>query len=101
MTLIADAKASFDMAIEAELDEIGADIHRLLARAREAAQDARGLNDLAASFNGVANTLEHATRQAEDARAEVRAWLGVAREPIHEYVSPTVLEMRPGGELVA
>ena len=84
MTLIADAKATFDQAIESELDEIG-------ARVREAAQDARGLNDLAASFNGIACTLEHGVVQVEDARAECRAWLGVGREPIHEYVSPTVM----------
>lgn len=90
MTLIADAKAAFDQAIESELDDIGAEIHRLAARARDCAHDARGLNDLAASFNGIASTLEHAATQVEDARAECRTWLGVGREPIHQYVSPTV-----------
>jgi multidrug resistance efflux pump len=90
MTMIRDAKCTFNIAIESELDEIGAEIARLAARCREAAKDATRLNDLAASFNGVASTLELAGQQVEDARNEARAWLGVTREPIHQYVSPTV-----------
>ena len=90
MTMIRDAKASFSLAIESELDEIGAELHRLAARCRDAAKDSTKLNDLAASFNGIASTVEHAGQQVEDARNEARAWLGVTREPIHQYVSPTV-----------
>lgn len=90
MTMIRDAKASFSLAIESELDEIGAEIQRLAARCREAAKDATRLNDLAASFNGIASTVEHAGQQVEDARTEARAWLGVGREPIYEHVSDTV-----------
>ena len=90
MTMIREGKAVFYASIESELDEIGAELHRLAARCREAAKDSTKLNDLAASFNGIASTVEHAGSQVEDARNEARAWLGVTREPIHQYVSSTV-----------
>jgi hypothetical protein len=98
--MIADAKVEFAATIDGELDDLREATVELVRRVREAAQDARGLNDLAASFNGIACTLEHAGVQIEDTRAEARKWLGQEREPIHEYVSPTIVA-QVRGELVA
>ena len=82
MTRIADAKREFGAAIEAELDDVGTDLRRLIARAREAGKDCRGLNDLAASYNGLASTLEHALTQVEDARNEARICMVLEVPPI-------------------
>lgn len=91
MSRIADAKRVFGSAIEDELDTLAADLRALIARTRDAAKDCRGLNDLAASLNGLASTMEHATTQVEDTRAEARRWLGLDREPIHERTNPALL----------
>jgi methyl-accepting chemotaxis protein len=84
-----DAKRAFASAIEEELDELLAHIRATAQQSRAASKDMSGLNDLAASFNGIASTLEHAMTQVEDTRAEARKWLGIEREPITQYVSTT------------
>lgn len=91
MSRIAEAKRVFAAAIEEELDALAADIRDLVARAREAGKDARGLNDLGASFNGLASTLETAAGQVEDARAEARTWLAVNKEPITERTNAALV----------
>ena len=88
MTRIAEAKVPFGNAFEEELDELATDIASLVRRAREAAKDTRRLNDLGASFNGLACTLEIAAAQVEDTRAEVWSWLAVGKEPIVTVVNP-------------
>lgn len=91
MSRIADAKRHFGDEIEQELDALKQDVADLIRRARDAADDAIGLNKLAQSFNGLASTLDHASTQVDDTRTEVRKWLATHKEPIHEHVSPTAL----------
>jgi hypothetical protein len=91
MSKIAAGKSTLAAAIEDELDALAADIRDLVARAREAGKDARGLNDLGAGFNGLASTLEVAAGQVEDIRTEARAWLGAHKEPITERTNAALL----------
>ena len=91
MSKIAAGKATLGAAIEDELDALAADIRDLVARAREAGKDARGLNDLGAGFNGLGSTMEVAATQVEDIRAETRTWLATNREPITEHTNTALL----------
>lgn len=102
MSRIADAKRTFSVALEEELDDLATDLQSLISRAREAGKDARGLNDLGASFNGLASTLETAISQVEDTRTEVRTWLAVSKEPITERTNPALItELHAGKGAVA
>lgn len=91
MTKIAEAKREFSEEIDAQLDEIGVKLAALIAEAREAAHDCKGLNGLRESFNGLACTLETAESQLGDIRTEQRAWLGASMPEITEYTSTTAM----------
>lgn len=92
MPRIADAKKSFAADIEQEFDEIAGELQALIQRARFAAKDAKGLNDLGVSLNGFASTLEAAEGKLADAKAECRSWLEVSKEPITERTNLALVD---------
>jgi hypothetical protein len=91
---ISEAKRAFSEAFDGEIDDIEHDLRDIATRARAAAKVSTGLNQIAQGFNGLASTIETALTQADDVRTEQRKWLGVTREPIHERVSSTAMEIQ-------
>lgn len=98
MPRIADAKREFAAKIEEEFDGMASDLTALVTRARQAAKDSKGLNDLGTSLNGFANTLDAAASQLADAKTEARAWLEVSKEPITERTNLALVDAVKSGK---
>jgi len=91
MNIIEDGKRALADSIDEELDQIASEAFALIARLRSDAKHLRGLNGLAASFNGIASVMEEAQRQVQEAKAEARTWLAAHKEPITEHTDPELM----------